>query len=73
VDVYDWVTAFHIIAVIAWMAGFIRVQLCRRADSAAHPGLRVGVKAILWVQHGDAPRFVLGEQNCTVEHPNFLY
>jgi hypothetical protein len=21
----------------------------------------------------DAPRLVLGEQNCTVEHPNFLY
>ena len=47
-DVYDWVTA--IIAVIAWIAGFIRVQLCRRADSAAHPGLRVGIKAVLWVQ-----------------------
>ena len=72
-DVYDWVTAFPHHCGDRLDGRIYSRPALPSSELATHPGLRVGVKAILWVQHGDAPRFVLGEQNCTVEHPNFLY
>jgi hypothetical protein len=58
VDIYSWVKAFHIIAVIAWMAGMLYLPRLFVYHCAAEKGSRSAVGLgceELWGSGPDAP------------------